>query len=194
MQALSTYPTQTNTKPGVIFPGIADGVLTSLEGRLTKMTADGYKLPETVYDLALFLLLEGAADEGDITLAQLTPETNMRIRGNGTGSRGNILVLCDPTASSGANAGKVEAIGSTQGIYFSPGIAEEDFVDEQLVKVRLQPRLVIVGTAFSSATPAATAATNSTPYGFSQAQADAILANVRDMRAFMVAMGWKATS
>ena len=41
----------------------------------------------------------------------------------------------------------------------------------------------------------AKASTNSTPYGFAtQAQADAVVANVRDIRAFMVAQGWKATS
>lgn len=105
-----------------------------------------------------------------------------------------MLVLCDPSASSGVNKGKVESLPATQGAYFSVGIALEDFVDEQLVRVRPLPRVVNVGTAFSAATPAATAATNTTPYGFSQTQADAILSNVRDMRAFMVAQGWKATA
>lgn len=191
---LSTYDSQTNTKPGIIIDGVADGVLTDLEGRLLKMTGDGYSVPAAVSDLALFVLLQGGADEAGIVVAQISPDTNMRVRANGTGSKGDVLVLCDPTASSGVNAGKVEAIGSTQGVYFSPGIADEDFVDEQLVKIRPHPRLVYVGTAFTSATPAATAATNSSPYGFTQAQADAILANVRDMRAFMVAQGWKANS
>lgn len=191
---LAVYASQSNTKPGAIIQAIADGALTDLEGRLLKMTGDGYSLPATVTDIALAVLLEGAADTGNIVVAQLTPQSEMRVRANGTGSKGDVLVLCDPTASSGVNAGKAEAIGSTQGSYFSPGIADEDFVDEQLVRIRPLPRLVVVGSAFSSATPASTAPTNSSPYGFSQAQAQAILTNVQEMRAFMVAQGWKATA
>lgn len=193
MKNLATFAEQSNTNPGFI-SGIADGTLTDLEGRLLKISADGYKLPETVYDLALFLLLEGAADEGAITLHQVSPESNIRVRANGTGSKGDILVLCDPTASSGVNAGKVQTVGATEGKYFSVGIAEEDFVDEQLVKLRVLPRIVNIGAAFSTATPAATAATNSSPYGFTEAQANAILTFVREQRAWMVAQGFKATA
>lgn len=193
MNRLAIYPTQTNTQPGFI-ADLADGVLTDFEGRLLKMTADGYKLPETVYDLALFLLLEGAADEEGITVHQVSPESNVRVRANGTGAKGAVMVLCDPAASSGVNAGKVQAIGTTEGQYFSIGIAEEAFVDEQLVRVRPWPRLVHVGAAFTVATPAATAATNSSPYGFTEAQANAILTNVRELRAWAVAQGFKATA
>lgn len=191
---LSIYDSQTNTKPGIIIDGVADGVLTDLEGRLLKMTADGYSLPAAVSDIALFALLQGGADEAAIVVGQLSPGTSMRVRANGTGNKGAVLVLCDPAASSGVNAGKVETIGTTQGVYFSPGVAEESFVDEQLVKIRPHPCLVYVGTAFTSAAPAATAPTNSSPYGFSQAQAQAILTNLIELRAFAVSMGWKATS
>jgi hypothetical protein len=83
---------------------------------------------------------------------------------------------------------------ATEGVYFSPGIAEEDFADEQLVLIRPMPRLVHVGAAFTGAAPAATAATNSTPYGYSQAQADAILATVRELRAWAIANGFKANN
>jgi len=186
--------TQSNTKSGpIILP--AGETLTDLEGRLVKLVDAGsfceVKLPEAVSDLALFVLDQGAADEGNVEIIPLEPGRNIRVRANGTGSAGNPVVL---EAISGANIGKVRAVPATEGVYFSPGIAEEDFVDEQLVKIRPMPRLIYVGTAFSSATPAATAATNTTPYGFTQAQADALLANVRDMRAFMVAQGWKATA
>lgn len=194
MDNLSIHASQTNTRPGIIIEGVADGILTDLEGRLTKMTGDGFKLPETVKDIALFNVLAGAADEGVITVAQLSPNTNMRVRAQGAGSKGDVLVLSDPTASSGVNAGKVEAIGSTEGAYFSPGVADEDFVDEQLVKIRPHPRLVHVGSAFTVATPAATAATSTTPFGFSEAQANAILTNVRELRAWAVAQGFKATA
>lgn len=193
-KTLSTFATQNNTQPGFI-TGVADGVLTDLEGRLLKITADGYAVPSTVYDLALFLLLDGAADEGRIALHQVSPESNVRIRANGTGSKGDVLVLCDPSASAGVNAGKVQTVGTTEGRYFSVGIAEEDFIDEQLVLVRVLPRIVNIGTAFTAATPVATAATNSAPYGFAtQAQADALVTNVRELRAWAVAQGFKATS
>lgn len=193
MNQLSVFPTQKNTQPGFI-PGLADGALTDLEARLVKITADGYALPADVADLAVHVLLEGAADGGAIVVAPLVSETNVRIRANGVGSKGDILVLCDPAAGGGANAGKVEAIGATEGSYFSPGIAEEDFVDEQLVKVRPLPRLVHVGAAFTGAAPAATAASNAgTPYGFTtQAQADALVATVRELRAWAIANGFKA--
>lgn len=186
---------QTDIKAGK-FPINAGIALTDLEGRLVKLVDGGsiaeVLLPEAVSDLALYIVDKGGAIDTDVDVIPLTPNTQQRVRLNGTVSAGAVLVLCDP--SGGTNAGKVETVPATQGLYFSPGIAEEDGVDEQLVKFRPLPRLVYVGTAFSSATPAATAATNSSPYGFSQAQADAILTNVREMRAFMVAAGWKATA
>lgn len=41
----------------------------------------------------------------------------------------------------------------------------------------------------TSNTPAATGATSTTPFGFAEAQANAIVANVREMRAAMIAAG-----
>lgn len=189
MSKLAIHPTQSATQPGFV-PAVADGVLTGLEGRLTKITADGVALPAAVTDLAFLLLLEGGADEADVTVQPLIVDSNVRVRANGTGSKGDVLVLCDPTVSSGANAGKVEALDAQDaGHYFSPGIAEEDFVDEQLVKVRPLPRLVFQPAAFTGATPADTAATSSTPFGFAEAQANALLANVREIRAALISSG-----
>ncbi|MCF7788623.1 MAG: hypothetical protein K9N47_21045 [Prosthecobacter sp.] len=190
--------TQTDTHPGGPRKINAGADLTGLEGRLVKI-ADGGSIPEVVVpaavtDICPFILVREAVEDSNCDVLAIAGEKEVRIRANGTGSAGNALVLCDPAASSGVNAGKVEALGTTEGAYYSPGVALEDFVDEQLVRIRPHPRMINVGSTFSAATPAATAATNSTPYGFSQAQADAILANVRDMRAFMVAQGWKATA
>lgn len=188
---------QTDIKKG-LFPINAGEALTGLENRLVKL-GDAGSVPEALLptsqsSLALYIVERGAAHDSPCEILPLDPNSQMLVRANGTGSAGAVLVLCDPTASSGANAGKVETIPTTEGIYFSPGIAEEDWVDEQLLKFRPMPRLVQVGTAFTVATPAATAATNSTPFGFSEAQANAILTNVREMRAFLVAMGFKATA
>ncbi|MFZ2279301.1 MAG: hypothetical protein WAW39_16025 [Prosthecobacter sp.] len=191
--------TQSNIHPGGPKKINAGEDLTGLEGRLVKL-ADAGSFPEVVTpaavtDICPFVLVTEAAHDSNCEVLSIHGEKEIRLRANGTGSAGDVLVLCDPAASAGVNKGKVETVGSTQGSYFSPGIALEDFVDEQLVKVRPHPRTVIVGSAFSSATPVATASTTTTPYGFAtQAQADAIVANVRDMRAFMVSMGWKATA
>lgn len=190
--------TQTDIHPGGPKRINAGEDLTGMEGRLVKL-ADAGSYPEVVSpaavtDICPFVVVTEAEHDANCEVLSILGEKEIRVRANGTGSAGDVLVLCDPTASTGANKGKVETVGTTQGAYFSPGIALEDFVDGQLVKIRPHPRTVFVGTAFSSATPASTAATNSSPYGFTQAQADAIIANVRDMRAFMVSMGWKATS
>lgn len=186
--------TQSNTKAGAL-QLLAGEALTDYEGRLVKLYDAGssakFKLPEAVSDLSLYILDEGGASGALVSALPLDPTTNQRVRANGTGSAGAILVL---EAISGANIGKVRTIPATEGIYFSPGIAEEDWADEQLVKFRPLPQIVYVGAAFTVATPAATAATSTTPFGYSEAQANAILTNLREMRAFMVAQGWKATA
>ncbi len=183
---------QTNTHPDsrVLNSAVA---LTGMEGRLVKL-ADGGSIPEVdlpgaVTDLALLIVTEGGGLDEPSEVLPLLGESNRRVRLNGTVAAGVPVVLCDPTASSGANAGKVEALPSVAGVYFSPGVAEEDGADEQLLLIRPFPRMVTVAAAFTGATPAATAATNSTPYGFSQAQADALIANVREMRAQLIAAG-----
>jgi len=188
---------QTNTNPDkrVLNSAVA---LTDLEGRLVKL-ADGGSIPEVdlpgaVTDLALFIVTEGGALDEDSEVIPLISESNRRVRLNGTVSAGVPVVLCDPTASSGANAGKVETLPATEGAYFSPGVAEEDGVDEQLVLIRPFPRIIHVGTAFTVAAPAATAATDSTPFGYTEAQANAILTNVIELRAWAVAQGFKATA
>lgn len=191
--------TQSDIKRGAIaLAATAD--LTGLENRLVKISNSSgtakFALPAAVGDLALFILMSGDVAANDNWAEIPTTNENARVRLNGTCVPGDLLILCDPSASSGVNAGKVEAYAAqTAGPYFAIGIAEEAGVDEQNVRFRYAPRILPYSTAFSSATPASTGASNSTPYGFTtSAQADAIVANVRDMRAFMVAMGWKATS
>lgn len=183
---------QTNTQPGkrVLLSAVA---LLGLEGRLV-MLADGGSAPEvnlpgSVSDLALYIVTEGGAQDETSEVIPLLGESNRRVRLNGVVSAGAPVVLCNPTANAGVNAGKVEALPEAGGLYFSPGIAEEDGEDEQLLLIRPFPRLIVVPAAFTGATPAATAATNVSPYGFSQAQADALLATVREMRTQLIAAG-----
>jgi hypothetical protein len=150
-------------------------------------------LPTAVSLLALYLVDMGAAEDALSDVQPLVTGDERRLKANGAGSAGAVLVLEDPGTA--ANKGKVRTVPATEGVYFSPGVAEEDFVDEQLVRTRILPRLVFIGTAFSAAAPVATATTQSTPFGFAtQAQGDAVVANVRDLRAWAVANGFKATA
>jgi hypothetical protein len=184
-------PSQSDTRVGEIsLLGGSD--LTGKENLLLKLTNSAgtpkFALPAAVTDVALFVCMSG--DVAANYTAGEAPDGNMnaRVKANGTIVTGDVLVH-DATSY-----GKVIAIPATEGLYFSPGIAEESAAAGGLVKFRPFPRMVTVGTAFSNAAPAATAPTNSSPYGFSQAQAQAILTNVIELRAFAVAQGWKATS
>ncbi len=190
---LTLNPQQTDTKSGPIaLKATVD--LTGLESRLVKITNSGgaakFALPSAVSDLAFFVIASGNAAASDNWAEQPEPGANFRVRLHGTCAPGDVLVLCDPAAGGGANAGKIEALGATAGSYFSIGVAQEAGMDEQLVLVRFLPRLVQRSAAFTGSAPAATGATNSSPYGFTTAaQADALIASVREMRTQLIALG-----
>jgi hypothetical protein len=191
------YANQSNTREG-LFPIVAAMALAGLSDLLVLLGEDGVELPSGRAALTPFLLLEGAAEGADATVLPLTIGENVRIRAKGTGSKGDVLVLAAPGVGN-ADAGKVAAYNDETGVLFSPGIAEEDFVDGQLVLTRPLPRYVGgIGEgapiAFTGAAPAATAATSSTPFGFAQAQADALVANVREMRSALIAKGIMAAN
>lgn len=194
--------TQTDTKGTALAQGLrkinAGEDLTGLEGRLVKLADAGSEpevlRPSAVTDICPFLVVREAAHDADCEVLPILGPGNFRVRLNGTVAAGTRVVLCDPDASSGANRGKVETLPAAAGLYYSPGIAEEDGVDEQLVLVRPAPALVHVPTAFTGASPADTAATSSTPYGFAQAQADALVANVREIRAALITHGLMAAN
>ncbi|BCU75993.1 hypothetical protein [Luteolibacter sp. LG18] len=180
------FSTQSNTQAGHI-PGEFAADLTGKEGLLAKLTSDGFALPSAASDLTLWIILEGGATSG--TVLPLTPLENVRVRANGTGSKGDILVL-----ATGGDLGKATKLAAQTGRLFVLGIAEEDWEDEQLVLFRPHPHYLDTGsapTAFSGATPAATGSSNAaTPYGFTtSAQADALVTTVREIRAALVAKG-----
>lgn len=143
---------QTNTKRGSR-PINSGEALTDMEARLV-MLADGGSveevvLPNAVTDICPFVVTEGAAEDKNSTVLPLVGDQQIRILAKGTGSAGDILVLA---AIAGGDDGKVRAIPATAGQYFSPGIAEEDFVDGQFVLVRPLPRLVRVATTWAVTT------------------------------------------
>jgi hypothetical protein len=142
-------PKQSDTKVGaIILPATAD--LTGKENRLVKITNDGgvakFALPAAVTDLAQFILASGDVAANDNSAEAPDLGGNARVTLNGTCNPGDILVLCDPTASAGVNAGKVQTVPATAGQYFSPGVAEEAGVDEQSVRFRPLPRLIRVAS------------------------------------------------
>ena len=181
------HPSQSNTRFGYLQILVAAASLAGAEGLLTHLSATGLAVPTAAADLSLYLVVEGDVAGGQATVQPLSPMINCRIRAQGAGSKGDVLVL-----ATGADFGKVSTFAAQTGVLFSPGIAEEDYVDDQLVLVRPMPRyLTGVATPFSGATPAATASAL-TSYGFAQVQADALIATVRDMRAALIAKGLMA--
>jgi hypothetical protein len=183
---------QNNTRSGILPITVATTTLVDKEGYLAKLSSTGITPITAASDMGLYLVIKGAAVGAAAEVQALSPERNVRIRLNGTCSKGDVLVL-----ATGGDAGKVAAYSNQTGVLFSPGIAEEDGVDEQYVLVRPLPRYLVgetAATAFTVAAPATTAATNSTPYGYSQAQADAIKTNVIEMRAALIAKGIMAAN
>ncbi len=190
MSTKAIYSTQTNTLAGLlVLAALAANCATP--GNVAVLGSTGLKDPLAVTDLAAWLVLD--RDTAEATVFPLTAGgENCRIRLNGTCSKGDVLVL-----ASGGDLGKVTKLAAQTGKIFMVGIAEEDGVDEQLVLLRPMPGYLIGGggaIAFTGAAPASTAPTNSTPYGFAQVQAAALLANVTEMRTALISHGIMATN
>ncbi len=186
----SIYSTQTNTLVGILTLA-ALSANCATPGNIAVLGSTGLKDPTAVTDLASYLILErGTADAVAFPLTQ--GGENCRIRLAGACSKGDVLVL-----ASGEDLGQVTALDDQTGKIFSVGIAEEDGEDGQLVLVRPMPRYLTGEAgeiAFTSAAPAATAPTSSTPFGYAEAQATALLANVIQMRAALIAHGIMAAN
>ena len=89
-------------------------------------------------DAAIYVLLYGAPSGGQATVRPLNPNRTVRIVAKGTGNPGDLLVLADGVTTP-TDAGKVRSKASLtagSGTYRVVGIAEEAFVDGQLVRTR----------------------------------------------------------
>jgi hypothetical protein len=91
--------------------------------------------PAANNDAAIYVLLYGAPLGGKATVRPLNPNRTVRVTAKGTGNPGDLLVLADGVTTP-ADAGKVRKAPSTSGTYRVVGIAEEAFVDGQLVLTR----------------------------------------------------------
>jgi hypothetical protein len=178
--------TQSNTQAGVILVA-GNESLVGKEGHLVELESTGLGLPDAVSDLAIYVVDDGAASGENSAVIPLAPERNIRLRAKSTGSKGDVLALADPGTA--ADKGKVRALPSVAGIYFSPGIAEEDFADGQLVKVRPLPRLVRVKTAVTLASTNGTAAAAAADLAALAAEAEKIGDDVRALHASLAAQG-----
>lgn len=154
------FYTQSNTKPGHrSFVGAAG--LVNQEGKLLVLSSNSgvptVALPAALTDIPQFILVDDGATQtspsnlaGQNVEAQpLTPGENVRIRAYGAGTAGTKLAMADPTANAGAQAGMVTALSATPGSYVQIGVAEEDFVDGQLVLLRPGLKLITVKLADS---------------------------------------------
>jgi len=90
--------------------------------------------PAANNDNAIYLLVYGAPVGGQATVRPLQPNRSVRIVAKGTGNPGDPLVLADGVTTA-ADKGKVRK-PTTTGTYRLVAIAEEAFVDGQLVKAR----------------------------------------------------------
>jgi hypothetical protein len=131
---------QSNTQVGLL-PMQAAADLTGKEGLLATIQSTGVNLPANIADRTPYLIEEGAASGANATVRPFTAEKNHRVVAKGSGSRGDVLVLA---AIAGSDAGKVRAIPTANGTYHTVALAEENFVDGQLVLVRPISRETIV--------------------------------------------------
>jgi len=134
--------TQTNTQQGPLpFPCGED--LTGKAGFLVKANRNaGGKfaplLPTAVTDITLFIVDEENTIGKDGTFIPLSHGDQVRIKAKGVGQAGDKLALAD--TGTAADKGKVRKQLATTGTWHLVAIAEEDFVDGQLVLCRVAQR------------------------------------------------------
>lgn len=175
-------PDQSNTRQGDIQVIANETLIRSRLGVLDNDSGTAeLRLPDAVTDLALYVINEAGSSGDTVSASPITSGENFRVRLNGTVNPGVAVVLCDPAASSGANAGKVESLPATAGVYFSPGIAEEVGVDEQLLLVRPCPRLIIVAPEVTDQTTNGTAGAASADLAALAAETELIGDTLREL-------------
>lgn len=129
---------QSNTKEGDLLIA-ANEDLSSLADVLVAPYNNAGQLvvtrPAANNDAAIYLLVYGAASGSPATVRPLDPNRSVRVVAKGTGNPGDQLCLADGVTTA-ADKGKVRKVPATTGTYRLVAIAEEAFVDGQLVKAR----------------------------------------------------------
>lgn len=127
---------QTDIKIGQL-PLVCGEDLTTKDTLLCTLGATGAKLPAAVADITPYLCVAGEAAGQNGQFEPFEPSRNFRVVAKGGGTKGDQLVLADPSTPD--DAGKLRALPAAPGTYRVIAIAEEDFVDGQHAKVRPCP-------------------------------------------------------
>lgn len=139
--------TQTNIQNGQIVL-MANEDLADKQGHLVKIVNNGglpeAALPDSIEDLALYVLVDGDAAGGWVAVQPLSPEKNVRVKLLGACNPGSVLTLAEPN---GSNDGMVRPVPSAPGSYRGLLIAEEAGIDGQLIKARPAPIGIVTVTA-----------------------------------------------
>jgi hypothetical protein len=129
---------QSNTQEGDLLLTTGEDLSTTADVLVAPYNSSGQIVvtrPAANNDYAIYVLVYGATSGGKATVRPLNPNRTVRVTAKGTGNPGDPLVLADGVTTA-ADKGKVRKLPTTTGTYRLVAIAEEAFVDGQLVKVR----------------------------------------------------------
>jgi hypothetical protein len=129
---------QSNTHEGDILVTANEDLSTYADVLVAPYNSAGQLIvtrPAANNDAAVYVLVYGASVGAKATVRPLQPNRTVRVTAKGTGNPGDLLSLADGVTTA-ADKGKVRKVPSTSGTYRLVGIAEEAFVDGQLVRMR----------------------------------------------------------
>ena len=132
---------QSNTQEGDLLLTTGEDLSTYADVLVAPYNSAGLLVvtrPAANNDYALYVLVYGAPPAGKATVRPMNPNRTVRITAKGAGNPGDLLVLADGVTTA-ADKGKVHSVAgliSGSGTYRIVGVAEELFVDGQLVRTR----------------------------------------------------------
>ncbi len=132
---------QSNTHEGDILVTANEDLSTYADVLVAPYNSSGSLVvtrPAANNDNAVYVLVYGAPSGAKATVRPLDSNRTVRVTAKGTGNPGDLLVLADGVTTA-ADKGKVRSKASLtggSGTYRVVGIAEEAFVDGQLVRMR----------------------------------------------------------
>jgi hypothetical protein len=132
---------QSNTQEGDLLLSAGEDLSTYADVLVALYNSGGLAVvtrPAANNDYAVYALIYGATPNGNATVRPLNPNRSVRVTAKGAGNPGDLLVLADGVTTA-ADKGKVRSkatLTASSGTYRLVGIAEEAFVDGQLVKMR----------------------------------------------------------
>jgi hypothetical protein len=132
---------QSNTQEGDLLITTGEDLSTFADVLVAPYNSSGQLVvtrPVANNDYAVYVLVYGAVPAGKATVRPLNPNRTVRVTAKGTGNPGDLLVLADGVTTA-TDKGKVRskaALTAGSGTFRLVGVAEEAFVDGQLVRMR----------------------------------------------------------